>query len=564
MSVTAEGMITVALFCTLYMAPVAVGQTATQSKEQMTLPDFQSLKAALAPQTKELDMHDAVPMDAPVNAAEYIMGPGDRLALNIWSSAPVELSLTVTPEGALIVPGVGIVDLKGLSLAEAKARVRVLTSRRYVNSEISLTLLVPRKVSVTILGQVPNEGKKTVHATQRVEDLVELGVEFPTGRMTAQEYTDVLNRLRSMRSERKIVLTHRTGLTVPIDLVRYRVSGNGKYNPYLQEGDVVYVPERKDPDNVIGVFGAAMQTANFEFVPGDSLSLLIKMGMGFPFGADPSRAILSRLSEGGTKMDTIHVDALAIADGRANDIALRPGDRLLVPAQAVPLANYRVTIEGEVTMPGTYPITRDNTKLSEVIRNAGGFTKKANLAGAVVFRRRTEGDDIREKEREQLLSLRASLPVQDTSYYRVESALRLTDEVVAVDFRELFVRADSTYDVSLRNRDRIVIPTQEHTVYVFGQVVTPGYVMYEPGADYRHYVDRTGGFANEARTGDIKVIKGGTRIWLDPDETTIEDGDLIWIPKETAYPFSHYATIYAQIAGIVGAAATVALLINSF
>jgi protein involved in polysaccharide export with SLBB domain len=553
-----------AFLLVLLSLSVAFPQTGTQSKDLLNLPDFQSLKATLAPQTKELDMRDAVPMDAPLNPAEYVVGPGDRLALNIWSSSPVEVTVTVTPEGALIVPGVGILDLKGLTLAEAKSRVRTLVGRKYVNAEVSLTLLVPRKVAVTILGHVMYEGKKNVYATQRVEDLIQLANDFPTGRMTAEEYADELNRLRAMRSERKIALTHRKGQTVRVDLVRYRITGDGWYNPYLQEGDIVYVPERGDADNAIGVFGATMQSANFEFVPGDSLSLLVGLGFGFTRQANPRNAILTRLVDDGKHMDTVRVDALAIQQGRGADLPLRPGDRLVFPTPAEQLGNFRVTIEGEVGMPGTYPITRENTKLSEVIRLAGGFTSRANLSGAAVFRKKSDGIDRAQIEREQLLSLRASLPVQDTSYYHVESTLRLSDEAVTVDFRQLFVKGDSTQDVTLRTRDKIVIPPQQHTVYVFGQVVSPGHVAFVPGESYKHYVERAGGFGNEARTGEVKVIKCGTRVWLDPGETAVEDGDMIWVPRETTYPFSHYATIYAQIAGIIGAVATVALLINSF
>jgi protein involved in polysaccharide export with SLBB domain len=349
---------------------------------------------------------------------------------------------------------------------------------------------------------------------------------------------------------------------VPVDLVRYRTSGLGKFNPYLQEGDVVYVPSRSEADNSIAVFGGTIRNANYEFVEGDSLSTLIGMAMGFPPDADPRNAIFTRLSAGGSVMDTMRIDAVAIAERRSADIALRGGDRLVIPKAATVFANYHVAVEGEVNFPGEFPITRENTKLSEVIRLAGGFTGNANLAGAVVYRRTTEQNS-GEFDREQMLSLRAALPVQDTSYYRIESALRLTEEVVSVDFRGLFMDRDTSLDVVLKSNDRIMIPSQQHSIYVFGQVVSPGHVMYEHGQAYGYYIRHAGGFANEARESDVKVIKAGTKIWLDPDETEIEDGDMIWIPKETTYPFSHYVTIYAQVAGILGTVATIALLVNS-
>jgi protein involved in polysaccharide export with SLBB domain len=227
-------------------------------------------------------------------------------------------------------------------------------------------------------------------------------------------------------------------------------------------------------------------------------------------------------------------------------------------------ANYYVTVEGGVKKPGNYPITRDGTKLSSVIRQAGGLTERVNLNGALVYRTKVgEIDASLIAERERLLSLRASLSFQDTSYYHVESMLRLKEEQVVVDFRGLFARGDSTFDITLRPHDRIVIPEKQYTVYVFGQVVSPGHVLYKEGEGYKHFVERAGGMTSEARRGDVKVIKAGTRAWLDPGETSIEDGDLIWVPKDREFPFSYYVNTYAQIAGIIGTVATVALLINS-
>ncbi len=548
----------------LFMAGPVSSQTMSPSKTPFSFPDVQTLKQSLPAQTKSLETFEAVPVDAPISATEYTLGPGDRLSLNVWSSSPSEGVITVSPEGLLLVPAVGVIDVNGMTLAQARARVGSLVVKKYVNAEVSLTLLMPRKVSVTILGQVPHEGRKSVYASQRVTDLIELGIEFPTGRMDAREYEDRLNKIRAGASERLISLQRRTGEILPIDLLRYRIRGDGRFNPYLREGDVVYIPRRTDADNVIGVYGATIAGANFEFVEGDSLSMLIAMGMGFPADAEPEHAVLTRLTPAGTAMDTLRVDARAIAAGRAPDIALRPGDRLIIPKAVQQAGNFWVEVDGEVLRAGRYPITRESTRLSQVIAMAGGLTKGASLSGAVIYRLRSEAEEKAVDERELLLSQRASLPAQDTSYYRVESMLRLTEEVLSVDFRALFVRGDSTHDVALRTQDRIVIPSQQRTVYVFGQVVSPGHVMFEAGREYESYIAQAGGFANEARVGDVKIIKCGTRVWLDPDETEIEDGDMVWVPKETSYPFSYYVTLYSQIAGIVAAAATVALLINTF
>jgi protein involved in polysaccharide export with SLBB domain len=262
--------------------------------------------------------------------------------------------------------------------------------------------------------------------------------------------------------------------------------------------------------------------------------------------------------------ETLHVNPAAILAGKAPNIALRPGDRLFVNEIPERRQTFIVAVEGAVQQPGHYPITLNTTKLSEVIRAAGGFTPEANIKAATLTRARISPvSPPEEAVREQLLSQRSSLGVQDTSYYLTETALRLKGELVAVDFYKLFVLGDSTQDVTLRNYDLIRVPVKSKTVYVFGQVLSPGHVEYVEGKDYHYYIEKASGFAADARKGDVKIIKGNTRIWFDPSETTIEDGDFIWVPKDREYPFAYHLNVWAQVAGIVGTVATVALLINN-
>lgn len=543
---------------------VMFGQMTGTTRETATVPMLDLLKSSLPQQAKPTDLGESIGLDAPVIAKEYVVGPGDRLLLSIWAPSPVTENLVVSPEGLIVIPGVQIVDVRGATLAQAKERVIAAAGQKFRNVQITLTLTMPRKVTVTILGSVPTEGRKTVRASQRVDDVIELANEIPTGRLDVDQYESKMDDFRRGRSERKIVLQHRTGERQMVDLPLYRATGAGRLNPYLQEGDIIFVPIRTEADNLIAIYGGAIQHARFEFVEGDSLSHLIGMGMGFDPQSDPAHAVLYRLDPAGTRMDSLAVDARAVADHRVADVALRPGDRLVIPRRVIDAGNFSVTIEGEVARPGTYPVTRDRTTLRDVIMMAGGTTARANLNAAQLYRMHGGEMDLRAvTERERLLSLRASPSLQDTSYYQLESALRLKGELVVVDFRKLLQEGKSSADVSLRPFDRIVIPEILNTVYVFGQVRSPGHIKLERGAGYRHYIDIAGGYTESARSGDVMVIKQGTRAWLDPDETEIEDGDMVWVPKDREYPFSHYVTIYAQVAGIVGTIATIALLINS-
>jgi polysaccharide export outer membrane protein len=247
----------------------------------------------------------------------------------------------------------------------------------------------------------------------------------------------------------------------------------------------------------------------------------------------------------------------AIAAGKQEDIALVPGDRIVVLQPPDLRKNYVVNITGEVQYPGSYPITLDRTRLSEVLRLAGGFTERASLQGSELLR---SSVDPKELYIERLLSARGSVSPEDSANYALESELRILKERVTVDFAKLFLRGDSSQDVVVRPYDRIVVPTVRKSIFVFGQVVSPGNVTFVPGESFDSYVGLAGGFTDKAREGDVMIIKRTTRQWLDPSETEIEEGDYVWVPKEPERSFGYYMSIIGQTASVVSVAVSVVLL----
>ena len=57
--------------------------------------------------------------DAPVDPETYLLGPSDIVSVNLWISPPASFTLTVTPEGTLIIPTVGEVHVEGIPLADS-------------------------------------------------------------------------------------------------------------------------------------------------------------------------------------------------------------------------------------------------------------------------------------------------------------------------------------------------------------------------------------------------------------------------------------------------------------
>jgi len=131
---------------------------------------------------------------------------------------------------------------------------------------------------------------------------------------------------------------------------------------------------------------------------------------------------------------------------------------------------------------------------------------------------------------------------------------------VYCDFAGLFGRGDSSQNVLIRDGDLILVPIAPKTIYVFGQVVSPGHIQYRPGETVDYYLRMAGGTTDRARESDIKIVKAKTRQWLSADDSPVEEGDYVWVPKEVERPFGYVLNVIAQSAAIVTAAVSVVLL----
>ncbi|HTY58814.1 MAG TPA: SLBB domain-containing protein, partial [Bacteroidota bacterium] len=505
------------------------GQTRGSSDDQDRNADRTRLTQEAAAQAAAMK---GIALESTIDPANYYVGPSDVIAVNIWMTPPVSLVLTVTPEGTLIIPTVGEVRVADTTLAEAKVRILAEVRKRYRFAEATVTLLAPRQIVVSVTGKVLNPGSYVMSSTSRVDKAIEEANKPRVGQ-NAGELPSIL----TSSSTRNIALRHKDGRASRADITKFFATKEDRWDPYLREGDIIVVPQNFFTKNVIGIYGEVNSPGRYEYVQGDSLKDMIRIAYGFTRWANADSVELSRLDLSGSQMTSRFLDGLAIAAGRAPDVPLLPGDRIIVRGKPDRRADYTVEIIGEVEFPGVYPIARGGTRLSQVIRSAGGFTDRAFLASSVVQRRTTAASEV---YLERLESLRGGVPPEDSTYYYLETDLRMRKELVDVDFERLFVKGDSSQDVILQDGDRIVITSPKTSIYVFGQVAIPGNVPFAPGADAAYYIGKAGGFTDRARTGDVKIVKAKTRQWLAPSATTIEGGDYIWVPKEIERPFGYY------------------------
>ncbi|MDA0986936.1 MAG: SLBB domain-containing protein [Bacteroidetes bacterium] len=488
-------------------------------------------------------------LDGAINPSEYKIGPGDIFGLSIISSASVTLELVVSPEGTLLLPGIGIFNIDGLFLDQARTKIINLTKKKYAFSDINFVLLIPRTFKVSVLGEVEVPGVYTISATDRVKNIV------------AKANKDTLNsttkNLFNAGSKRLIKILHKNGTESIADLELYKITFDSKLNPYLHDGDVIIVPKKQLDKNFIAIYGEVNFEGTYEFLESDNLKNLLLMAGSTTHFADLQKVEITRWDNSLQKVEIIKLDL--ISDPNNFQFQLKRGDRVNINSTTTSQYNYTIKIEGEVNQPGIYPITKESTYLFEIINRAGGFTKYALLNSAKIYRKQVSISNL---ELEKLESVRSNLAPEDIDYFNTETSLRINREIVVADFKKIFEDKNKSADVLLKSGDVISIPSTQKNIYVYGQVAKPGYLPLLSENNIDTYIEMVGGFLENAKSDEVKIIKANSKEWVDPDETTIEDGDYIFVPKVPYRPSRYYFETFRDIAALTTSLATLYLMIQ--
>ncbi len=519
----------------------------------------------------------ALPLEDVVDAEKYVLGPGDVIEISIFTLTPITFRTTVSADGALTLPNVGAVAVSGKTLAAVKSELVSQISKQYKSSSIAITLQRPRNFLVTVTGAIRMPGKHLVSSVDRVDKAVLLANAPPventnlaptlqaeklnSDRLAVRLYPNYAPLLQP--SLRQIKVHRKSGEVLACDLIRFFMAGDNSMNPVLQEGDVIVVPNLAvESVEKVGIYGAVQIPGLYEYSPFDSLTTLFKLAHGATPNADLENVQLVRKTSSGFVSERINVSE--IFAGRAKDVLILPNDRIQVPEKPMTKIG-NVTIKGEVKFPGYFAIEEGKTTLKEVIKLAGGFTEQALLNGAKIYRKpRTDDPNAKEPiaitdpEFERARILRGSnLNPEEAQTFNIDYNARRN--YVSVNFQEIF-QSDSSKDVVLKDGDVILVPKDEQTVYVFGQVERPGFVKYVKGWKIRDYLNAVGGETSES-TGDIKVLKANGDEWKTPRDTEIESGDWIIVPKKVRKTFAQSVSEYAPVISVFTTIVTLSVLI---
>lgn len=461
----------------------------------------------------------------------------------------------------------------------------IVTSQISDNNLQNNSLLGTATISVTVGGTFPFKGTFPALITERIDEFItRLYNEAVDITLRTTNDPELYRKAKEQVvrfSLRGIKLKRVTGEELIIDLQKFRLNGNFENNPYLKNDDVIIFPPYDITTNFISVSGAVHSPGRFYYVEGDRLSDILDLAGGVnPAYENVDSTEIIRLSYDGLNQTSFKV-------GINDNIVLQRGDQVRVKALETHKRNFQVLILGEVNSPGNIPITKNNTRIYDVIQAAGGFTDQASLRRAKLYTGNSlaillekqyginlaEQPDLENAQfRNTIVNLEAILMFrmsnvypEDSTYFFMENQLRVLTEGSSLDFTKINDPESDIANYIVKSRDVIIIPEIKNSVYVFGQVARPGHVNLIEGKNFEYYLDEAGGMGELAEGNDIMVIKGGSRTWISPlnTEVKIEEGDYIYVPKQILRSLRSYVLEYSIYISMLASVTAILLAVLS-
>jgi polysaccharide export outer membrane protein len=339
------------------LEPVRMVHRASPYADAPSLYDLYVQATAPAQQTKRFGMEvfrhsgvnsEVLPMDLPVGA-DYVLGPGDSLSIDLWGGVSQRLFRTVDREGRLLLPEAGPLLVSGKSLGEVQDAVQRLLRTEFRNVSADVSLLKLRTVRVYVVGEVVSPGAYDVSSLS-----TPLNALFAAGGITGR---GSLRQLEHYRGQQ---------LLEEVDAYDLLLHGVRRGVKRLENGDSLRVPP---VGASVMVDGMVRRPALYELRGEKNLNEVVDLAGGIlpaaalhdievqRLDAHEKRTMLSlEIGEGSDK------EALRNA---LEKFIVQDGDEIHI----FPIAPYNtraVYLEGHVLRPGRYSY-REGMKLTDLI-----------------------------------------------------------------------------------------------------------------------------------------------------------------------------------------------------
>jgi protein involved in polysaccharide export with SLBB domain len=393
--------------------------------------------------------------------ANYILGAGDELAVDIYGYSEASYLLKVTPDGAIRIPGAGLIKVAGASIEQARTRITnelrsVYSTIASGQTRVNVSISNIRSIKVTVVGEAQAPGTYTLPSLATVFNVLHsCGGPSQNG---------------SMRN----ISVIRGGKTIAtVDVYEFLVKGNAKSNIALQDQDIVKI---NPYEARVEVKGEVKRPALFEVKPKETLKDVLEFAGGFTTKAYTEKIKVQRNTP--TQKSVADVDAALFA------MFIPTNGDVYTIGELLERFENRVTIEGAVFRPGEYGLTSGMT-VKQLVKQANGLTEDALTTRAILYR-------LKDDNSLEMLS------------FNIGSIMNGTEK-----------------DITLKREDKILIASklemrEQLHVRIEGEVLMPGKYDFAEKMKLEDLIIAAGGLKESA---SIKHIQVGRRV-MNADRTS--------------------------------------------
>lgn len=394
---------------------------------------------------KELTFEPNMNIATPQN---YRLGPGDAVYIDIYGASQKTVEATVTPDGTIVIEGFGPVQVSGLTVAQANARLKTTLGARYSSSKVRLTIGQTKTIIVNVMGEVKTPGTYTLSAFASV---------FHALYMAGG--TNDIGTLRNIKVYRN------NKLVTTVDIYDYILNGKLTGNVRLADNDVIVVGPY---DCLVNVAGKVKRPMFYEMKKSESVGTVLKYAGGFT--GDAYKKSVKVIRKAGSKYSIFNVGEFDV-----NTFKIEDEDSISVDS-VIPRYSNMVEIKGAVFRPGMYQVGGDITGVRSLLEHADGVTEDAFVQHAVMHRMKFDR----------------------------------TLEVIQVDIEGIL--SGRVADIPLKNEDVLYIPSkkdllEQQTLTIHGEVLYPGTYTYADNTTVEDLIIQAGGLTDAASVMKVDVSR---------------------------------------------------------
>ena len=378
----------------------------------------------------------------------YVVGPGDEVKVDIYGASQKSSTYTVSPDGDIVVEDYGPINISGLTVRQANARIRSTLGSRYSSSSIKMTLGQTRTITVNVMGEVQNPGTYSLSAFATVFHAL-----YMAGGVSG---IGTLRNIKVFRNGKEISV---------VDVYDYILNGKLSGNVRLQDNDVIVVGPY---ECIVDIAGKVKRPMYYEMKKNESVQTLLKYA-GY-FAGDAYTKSVRVIRKNGSRYGVFNVQEFDM-----NSFHLADGDSVTVDS-IIPRYENMVEVKGAVFRPGMYQLGGNITTVRSLIESADGLKEDAFTNRGVIHRMKEDR----------------------------------TLKVISVDVQGII--DGKIADIPLKNEDVLFIPSkserqENRTITIHGEVLYPGVYKYADNETLEDFVVQAGGLKESASTVKVDVSR---------------------------------------------------------